>query len=456
MHASSFQDGRAARAIPGLLEELHAEGVQTVRVTYSDIHGVARGKDIPLRRLPAAVEEGLAFCQAALAGPLTFSLAAPAALPPLALDPRYPDMRVRVLPSTLVRLPWEPAVAWCLAAVDPHDPCHARCVRGLLQRVVAEYAALGLEPICAAELEFYLLRRDAAGRLTRPGHEAGMVYTTGQRSDPQGVVRELLHYGEQIGLQVVAAHHECGAGQYEINLHHGDALAAADRAFRLKQMAKELAGRHGLLATFIGKPFADDAGSGFHLHMSLNDTGGNVFFDARAPDGLSKLARFFLAGVLDHAPALTAFGSPTVNSSKRMAPGTLAPVTAGWGHDDRTAYIRVPPERGAGTRLELRAADAAANPYLVMAAYLLAGLDGLRRELTPPAPVQDDATAGDHGTLLPRGLDDSLTALQADAWLVEAVGRSVVDAFCALKSVEAERFRRHVTQWEIDEYAWHL
>jgi glutamine synthetase len=457
MRQVSLHDTNVPRAMPEMLADLQGQGVQTVRITYSDIHGIARGKDVPLRTFPQAVEDGLTFCQANLADGLTFSLANLANNPGAAIDPLFPDMRVRPLPATLVRLPWEPTVAWCLAVVDPADPRHPRSVRGVLERAVADYAAIGLQPIVAAELEFYLLRRDAQGRLVRSSDELCMVYTTGERADPHGVVRELVRHADQIGLQVLAAHHECGAGQYEINLHHGDALDAADRAFRFKHMVKEVAAGHGLLATFMGKPLADDAGSGLHLHVSVNDAGGNAFGDAAAADGLSQLARHFLAGVLEHAPALTAFCSPTINSYKRIVPGTLVPTAANWGYDNRTTYVRVPPDRGRGTRLEIRTADAAANPYLVIAACLFAGLDGIRRVLVPPDPLSRDATAADaQGTPLPGRLEDSLAALQTDTRLVEAVGRPLVDSFCALKSMEAERYRRHVSEWEVKEYAWHL
>jgi glutamine synthetase len=325
-------------------------------------------------------------------------------------------------------------------------------------------------------------------------------------------------YGNAMGLEITTAHHECGRGQYEINLHHGPVLGAADRAFLFKHMVKETAARQELAATFMGKPFAGEAGSGFHLYVSLEDDQGNRLCDEKSDDGLSDLARHFMAGVLAHAPALAAFNCPTVNAYKRLVPGMLAPLSADWGFDNRVAYIRVPDERGPATRLELRGADGAANPYLIMGANLLAGLDGMQRRLVPPAAVspltlpsppkrgergvihrpewgergatsqpewgepewvergvmghpareergavrQVQSTMGEdqpsigNGNKLPMRLEEALEALDRDEWLTTAIGEPLVADFVAIKSAEAERFRAHVTDWEIKEYAWHL
>jgi glutamine synthetase len=449
-----MNQAKSEQTWPARLQELQGQGVDTVRITYADIHGVPRGKDVPLNLVPRLVEEGMAFCAANLTDGLAFSLAS---LPARPAEPAFPDLRVKLLPSTLARLPWETATAWCLAQVDPADFHSPKSPRNILERTVADYQELGLTPIIAAELEFYVLKRQPHSHPTRSQDEMCMTYTMGSLADPSGLVRILLRYANQIGLDATTAHHECGRGQYEINLNHGEALNAADRAFRFKHMVKEVAGCHGLLATFMGKPFADDAGSGLHLHLSLHDDRGNRFFDPNAGGGLSQLARQFLAGVLEHAPALTALYCPTINSYKRLVPGTLVPMAANWGWDNRTTYVRVPSERGQATRLELRAADAAANPYLVIAASLLAGLDGIKRNLQPPAPCEIDRP-GETKTAatLPERIEDSLRALRDDAYLVRTLGKPFVDAFCAAKAVEADRYRLHITEWEINEYAWPL
>jgi glutamine synthetase len=286
------------------------------------------------------------------------------------------------------------------------------------------------------------------------------VYTVGAQSDPRGVLTRMLHACVDLGLDATAAAHEFGASQYEVNLRHSEALSAADRAFRLKATVKELAAREGLLATFMGKPFNDDEGSGFHIHTSARDeTGENAFADAAADDGLSAVARQFLAGVLVHSAALSAFLMPTVNAYRRMTLHSLAPTHINWGHDNRMTLCRVPDERGSATRLEFRAADGSANSYLATAAVLFAGLDGIRRTLEPPEPMTGnpyEADPAEWGEPLPTNLGAALSALEADELLVEAMGATLVDWYSQVKRNELERSNMWVSDWDFAEYARHL
>jgi glutamine synthetase len=247
--------------------------------------------------------------------------------------------------------------------------------------------------------------------------------------------------------------------QYEINLRHADALTAADRAFLLKTSVKDIAAQHGLLATFMGKPFNDQGGSGTHLHLSLARDGRNAFDGPGEADGVSAELRQFAAGVLAHSSALMAFLNPTINAYRRIQPDSLAPTHANWGWDNRSTFIRVPPERGGATRLEVRVGDGAANPYLAIAAVLAAGHDGLARELEPPEPVAGDAYRADPehaGARLPGALEEALDALEADDVLRDALGPEIVDTFLAVKRFEVERHRAWVSDWEVDEYLHHL
>ncbi len=256
---------------------------------------------------------------------------------------------------------------------------------------------------------------------------------------------------------MVAANHEFASGQFEINLWHSEALDAADRAFRFKAAVKELARMEGKLATFMGKPFNDEGGSGFHIHFSTwDDDGAPLFDDPSAPDGLSKTAHSAIAGVLAHAPALAALNNPTINSYKRFGPDTLAPWLIDWGLDNRSAMVRIPPERGRASRMELRLGDASANPYLAIAGLLAAAYIGIRDGLAPPDPLEGygyDVTKADR---LPGGLTESLAALEADSELVEVLGPKFVNTFLAYKHNELERFSQFVTDWEFREYAYHL
>ncbi len=438
-----------------VLEQLRAGGVKVVRLTYSDLHGTARGKEFPLRLLETIVEDGATFCVANLTDGLASN---PTNAPGQAPDRGYPDMRARPLLSTLTRLPWDQEVAWMLAEIEDSQGLVAHAPRNLLRGVVERYAKLGLTAIIGPELEFFLLRVTEDGRFERYMDKNSMVYTAGKRSDPQGVVRAMLLAADEMGLLATAANHEFARGQYELNLLHSEALNAADRTFRFKALVKEVAERHDLLATFMGRPFNDDGGSGFHLHVSLSNLqGANLFADSAQEDGLSLLARHFLAGVLAHAPALMAFLAPTINAYKRLLPDSLVPTAANWAFDNRTSFVRVPAERGRATRLEVRAADASANPYLAIAGILLAGLDGIQRSLEPAEAVDGDVSVGEIvGTPLPRSLEASLAALRADDVLSAGIGAPLLNAFCAMKEVEIERFRTYVTEWELREYAWHL
>jgi glutamine synthetase len=315
---------------------------------------------------------------------------------------------------------------------------------------------VGLDPVVGPELEFFLLEADAArpGAFRRHVDNLSMVYTVGAQADPRGVVRALMEGCAHLGLGAFAANHEYMNSQYEINLREGPALDAADRAFRLKAAVKDAAAARGLHATFLGKPFNDQGGSGTHLHVSLNRDGSNAFDTG---DGLAGDMYAFIAGVLAHARGLMAFLNPTVNAYRRLLPDSLAPTHANWGYDNRSTFVRIPPEGGAASRLEIRVGDGTANPYLGTAAALFAGLDGLRRELEPPPPLEGDAyTAPDPGPALPATLDAALDALEADAVLCDALGPELVATFVAMKRFETERHRAWVSEWDLDEYLHHL
>jgi glutamine synthetase len=267
----------------------------------------------------------------------------------------------------------------------------------------------------------------------------------------------MLRHLDAYGLDVVAANHEFCSGQFEINLWHSEALAAADRAFRFRSAVKEIARQDGKLATFMAKPFNDEGGSGFHIHFSTWDEAGTPLFDdAQGRYGLSKTALSAVAGVLAHAPALAAICNPTINSYKRFGPDTLAPWLVDWGLDNRSAMVRIPPERGRASRLELRLGDATANPYLAVAGLLGAAYLGIRDGLSVPDPLEGygyDPTKADK---LPGDLAAALDALAADTDLAEILGPAFVSTFLAYKRNELERFSHWITDWEFREYAYHL
>ncbi len=345
-------------------EALAEAGIDVVRVVFPDLLGIDRSRDLLVEALEPALGHGVAFCRAIYHTSPRGDVVDVSG----GLDAGLPDIAVHPDLGTVRALPWEPGVAWCLG--DAREADGSRCPedpRQLVRRVTERLAGLGLSPVVGPELEYFLLVPDGAG-WARYGDAPGDVYTAGRRGDPDGHLLATLRALRDLGLGVTAANHEFSGGQFEVNLRHSGALDAADRAFLFKSAVKELARRAGQRATFMAKPFNDEGGSGFHVHLSCSDeTGGNAFDDPAGPHGLSGTARHALAGILAHAPALAALLNPTINSYKRFGPDSLAPWLIDWGMDNRSAMVRIPPERGAGTRLEIRLGDASANPYVGIA-----------------------------------------------------------------------------------------
>jgi glutamine synthetase len=439
--------------VAAVCERLRADGVDVVRVSYPDLIGVDRGRDVLLDELEAAVGHGLAFCRA------VYHTSPMGDVVPVqgGLEAGLPDMTVWPDLATLAPLPWEPNAAWCLGdATTPDGAPAEESPRVVVRRVAHQISDLGYTLTCGPELEFYLCQRDAAGTWRRYANDLGNVYVVGRKGDPQGLLLHMLRQLRDAGLQVTAANHEFSPGQFEINLAHSEMADAADRSFRLKSAVQEIARQRDLLATFMAKPFNDEGGSGFHEHVSLTDDGGNVFGDPQRPDGLSATGRYAVGGVLRHARALSALLNPTINSYKRFGPDTLAPWLIDWGLDNRSAMVRIPPERGAGARMEVRLGDATANPHLVMAAIGAAVYLGIQDKVEPPARLEGYGYDPGSADMLPGRLADALDALEADQELSNILGGYFVRSFVSYKRNEIERFERFVTDWEFREYAYHL
>jgi glutamine synthetase len=333
--------------------------------------------------------------------------------------------------------------------------------RGALKRSIAGFAERGLTPILGPELEFYLCQPDAAAPngYRRYVDNDSHVYTVGAVADPRGILRRMMHAFSDMRLGAYAANHEYGRAQYEINLRHSDALDATDRAFLFKDAVKEMAAMEGLLATFVGKPWNDDEGSGFHLHISLADESGANLLNGDGPEGLSSVAHHAVAGLLEHGRSLMAFMNPTTNAYRRIQEEGQVPTLVSWGHDNRLCEVRIPRERGAATRIEMRVADGAANPHLASAAALFAALDGIERELDPPPPlsglVYEDPNA-ENCPPLPRSFEAALEALDNDEYLRRVMGEELVSTFLRIKQYELNRARLWTTDWEFAEYTHHL
>lgn len=448
---------KANASLDAVMKRIEAEKIRFVKVQFPDFFGVARAKGIPARHFAHAAEHGVQFAFPTFALDLAGN---PAGGTGTAEEIGYADMTAKPDLSTFTVLPWEPGTAAVIADLYYQGEPIALAPRNILKRVSAEYQKRNLVPVVGSELEFYLFK-NVNGAWQTYSDKPSMVYTWNITIDPDGVTRQICEAADEMGLRALAVGHEFFPGQYEINLDHGSALDVADRTFFYKQAVKEIAWKNGLMATFMAKPRSDLGGSGYHLHLSVGDpsTKENLFDDPKGVDGLSEMARHFIAGQLEHARGMTAVFAPTINSYKRYVLNAFAPFYVLWGHDNRTCYLRIPPERKGGARVENRAPDGVANPYLIAAAALAAGLDGIDRKLDAGKPFDGDAYAGADPAstpMVPQHLHEALDALEADSVLCEWLGAPFVKAFTAVKRMEVARFRAHVTDWEFNEYSFHL
>ncbi|HKJ54391.1 MAG TPA: glutamine synthetase family protein [Nitriliruptoraceae bacterium] len=422
-----------------------------VRLLWPCHLGLARGKYLPI----ATADNGTGHCMALFSQ--DYDREMDPEIPGTGLLDGLPDLEATFAPNAL-RPGWEPHTAVAVADVAFEGGDVQMAPRPAAKRAIKAWQDLGYSPQLGIELEAYLMQPDGAGgweRVPTPGHH---VYATGPAADPTGLIDEIMEMADQVGLPVESVNTEYDPGQFELTLHYDDAMKALDDAFLFRLMAREMAMERGLMLTFLGKPINGSGGSGLHLNLSLlDDDGANAMADPDGEFGLSDLARGCIAGLLGHLEATTALCCPTVNAYKRVRPGEFIPYWANWGLDHRGTTIRVPPARGAGTRLEHRLSDGAANPYTAAAAVLHAARLGVVNDMECP-PVETLDCIDEVGTErhVPENLGDALTALESDTELCEAMGPGFTDHFLALKRTEWKKFLVHVTDWELDHYLPYL
>ena len=427
---------------------------QRLRLLYSDIHGLERGKYL-LGDWAGGV---CAFCIGVY--PLTLDREI-LPIPGMQFDVGLHDVEAH-LDATSLRPGWEQDTVIGIADLSLRGEPVSIDPREVLRQAVTPWREMGLEPQVAFELEFYLCE-PAAGAVAGwrpiplPSHR---VYGTGAAIDPDGTVDEIVRTAVTCGFPVETWGSEYDPAAFEINIKYGDAIPSADESFAFRLLVKEIAHRRGKLATFMGRPFQDRGGSGLHVNFSFRrEDGSNVFHDPHDPEGLSELARRCIAGVLAHHEGMAAILAPHVNAYKRLLPDMLNGYWATWGHDDRSVAVRVPPARGAGTRLEQRTSDAAANPYLAAAVILHAARFGVEHELPLPDP-QPTGEGPNSDARIPANLEAALGKFNADAELCGALGDWFVTTFTMLKQAEWDRYVKNVddpsttdvTPWELEYY----
>ncbi len=431
---------------------LEYRGIEDIECITPDQAGIPRGKMMPSKKFTSNT-----------------SLALPSAVFMATISGGYPedgngfqypedDGDLKLMPdlSTLTVVPWEedPTAAAICDLVHQDGRSVAFAPRNVLKRVIGAYDKLGLKPVVAPEIEFYLVQKnpDPDYPLTPPVGRSGRAIGGGAGYSIAGVnefdelIDDIYHFSESQGLEIDTLIHEEGAGQLEINLRHGDPVELADQVCMFKRTIREAALKHEIYATFMAKPIQGQPGSAMHIHQSIIDkkTGRNIF---TADDG-SETGAFthFIGGMQKHVPNALAMFAPYVNSYRRLTQGASAPVNTMWGYDNRTTAFRVPRSDPAARRVENRIPSSDANPYLAMAASLACGLIGMKNKAVATPPVV--TTANEDQIDLPRGLLEAVDLLEADHELCEMLGKPFTTTYAAIKRAEFETFMEVISPWE--------
>ena len=416
-------------------------GIKYFLISFVDLFGAMRAKLVPASAITDMAKDGAGF-----AGFATW----------LDMTPADPDMFAIPDPDSLIQLPWKPEMGWLAADLYMEGKPVAQAPRNVLKSIVAKAGEQDMRLKHGVECEYHLISADGTTIADSADIQAKPCYDQQALMRSSHVVMEICDYMQELGWGPYQNDHEDANGQFEMNWDYDDALVTADRHAFFKFMVKSIAEKHGLRATFMPKPFTNLTGNGCHAHVSLWTNSGetNLFYDENGELGLSDLAYTFLGGLMANASALTAIANPTVNSYKRLnAPvtssgATWSPNTITYGGNNRTHMIRIP-DPG---RFEVRLADGSTNPYLLPAALLAAGLDGIEKKSNPGKRVDINMYSEGHkvrgAKQLPLNLLDALRAFEGNKTLRAGLGDELVDAFAKLKHAEWTDYTRHLTDWE--------
>jgi glutamine synthetase len=455
----------------GFARWCEAEGIHTVVAGAGDMHGIWRGKRLPVADFLAKAGRGVPFSDVVLV--ITHSedtdegqeLVEPpgGAAYPLYFPRKeqgFPDIFAVPDLSTARRLPWHPGTVGVLGefhlpsgAEVPLDP------RAVLRRLVSRARSHGLEPKIGMEYELYLFRGDlaalaAAGWQLEPLRGRPYTYGVYGGSLDEDLIQEIRGQLAGAGIRVEASNPETGPGQFELNLHYDDALTAADDGFLYKNGIKEIAARNGYLASFMAKPRRDWAGSSCHIHQSAweRGSGRNLFFDHELGRGLSETARHYAGGLLATMREFTALFAPTPNSYKRFTPYSWAGTSVSWSYENRSTGVRAIAGHEGESRLEHRLPGADTNPYIVIAACLAGGLHGIEQKIEPAPACEGDAYATGQLESVPQTLEEAIGLLERSTVAREMLGEDFVQHYVLMKRFEAEKYRQQVSAWEVRRY----
>ncbi len=435
-----------------IVRKAKEDNVLFILLQFTDINGAIKSVTIPAHKLPEVLDKGIWFDGSSIDG---FTRICES------------DMYLKPDPNTYAVLPWEPkdkaaARLFCDVYMPDGKPFEGD-PRYILKRAIKEAEDLGYLCNLGPELEFFLFKPRENHQIEPTPHDVG-GYFDFTRDQASSVRCDIIIALEKMGLEIEMSHHEVAEGQHEIDFKYSDALQTADNAVTFKQTVKSIAHQHGLYATFMPKPIFGTNGSGMHVHQSLFDikTGTNLFYDPDDDFKISKLAKRYISGQLQHIKPMISVLAPTVNSYKRLVPGYESPVYICWGQKNRSALIRIPrysAGREQATRAELRCPDPSNNPYMAFAAMIMAGLDGIKNEYPLPKPVEENVYEFDAPQLsnrniesLPGSLNEALQELKKSDLMKSALGPHSFEIFIKAKEIEWNEYRIQVSDWEHKKY----
>ena len=435
-----------------VIDLVRENDVEFIRLQFSDLFGTMKNVAITARQLEKALDNKCTFDGSSVDGFVRIEES------DMYL---YPDL------DSFAIFPWNAGgnrVARLICDVYGQDGLpFAGDPRNVLKRVMVECQKMGYKFNVGPECEFFLFHTDEEGRPTTVSHEKAGYFDVAPLDLGESARRDMILNLEDMGFEIEASHHEVAPAQHEIDFKYDNALRTADNILTFKFIVKYIAERHGLYASFMPKPITGVDGSGMHLNMSLWKNGKNIFADSKNNLGISEEAFHFMAGVMEHANEMCLITNPLVNSYKRIVPGYEAPVDVSWSPSNRSPLIRVPAARGSGTRLEFRSPDSAANPYLALAVSLAAGLDGIKRKLTPgkgSMKNQYEMAEGEKQeagiNTLPRDMKEALEIFKQSTYMKELLGDHIFNKYVEAKSAEWESYQKFVSQWEVDRYLYKI
>jgi glutamine synthetase len=431
-----------------ILKMCKDEEIRFLRMQFTDIFGVNKNVEVPTSQFEKALNGEILFDGSSIEGFARIEES------DMLLNPDLDSFRI---------MPWqnnEGRIARVICNImNPDGTPFEGCPRGTLKRVCDKAKKMGYTMQARPEAEFFLFLIDEKGNPTRDTHDSAGYFDLAPLDLGEDARREIVNVLNAMGFEVEAAHHEVAIGQHEIDFKHAPALETADNVATFKFVVRKIAQKFNLHATFMPKPVYGINGSGMHVHQSLFTNGKNAFFDATAEDGLSQVAKHYIAGVLKHAKAFVAVTNPLINSFKRLVPGYEAPVNIAWSVRNRSPLVRVPAKRGDSTRIEVRVPDPSANPYLALAVMLAAGLDGIENQLMPPPAVNKNIFAMSQREKkrlkiepLPADLLESVKNLERNKVMRMALGEHIYNHFIQAKKMEWSDYISRVHQWELDRY----